>query len=90
MTNLNESLIKTLMPAKILAVQVGFSRTAVLAETDDGLRCGLTATLSNPEFEHCRQPAVCNAGHLHERKKVCFLLFCEIADSAKQQKTHLR
>lgn len=66
MTNLNESLIKTLLPGKILAVQVGFSRTAVLAETDDGIRCGLTATLSNPEFEHCRQPAVRNAGHLHE------------------------
>lgn len=66
MTNINEHLIQTLLPGKILAVQVGYSRTAILAETDDGLRCGMAATLSNPEFEHCCQPSVHNAGHLHE------------------------
>ena len=67
---LNEDLIQTLLPGKILAVQVGFSRTAVLAETSDGFRCGLAATLSNPEFEHHRQPAVRSAGHLHEMQPI--------------------
>jgi uncharacterized protein (DUF4213/DUF364 family) len=63
---INNALIQTLLPGKILAVQIGFSRTAILAETDDGIRCGLAATLSNQEYvNHC-QPAVQNAGHLHE------------------------
>lgn len=66
MTTLNERLLETLLPGKILAVQVGFSRTAILAETDEGVRCGLAATLSNLEFEHRRRPAVHKAGHLHE------------------------
>jgi len=66
MTAINESLVQTLLPGKILAVQVGFSRTAVLAETDEGIRCGVAATSLNSEFEHRCQPAVHNAGHLHE------------------------
>jgi uncharacterized protein (DUF4213/DUF364 family) len=57
---------QVILPGRILAVQVGFSRTAVLAETEDGIRCGLAATLSNPEFIHAVQPAVRQAGHLHE------------------------
>jgi uncharacterized protein (DUF4213/DUF364 family) len=63
---INEELLQSLLPGKILAVQVGLSRTAVIAETDDGLRCGLAATLSNPDFEHRCHPSVRNAGHLHE------------------------
>ena len=63
---LNEQLLQSLLPGKILAVQVGYSRTAVLVETVDGIRCGLAASLSNPDFEHHRNPAVRNAGHLHE------------------------
>ena len=66
MITLNENLIQSLLPGKILVVQVGYSRTAVLVDTDEGLRCGIAATLSNPEFEHHCQPAVRNAGHLHE------------------------
>ena len=66
MTLISEKIIQTLLPGKILAVQVGVSRTAVLAETDAGLRCGLAATLSNPEFDHQRQPRVRNAGRLLE------------------------
>ncbi len=58
--------MQSLLPGKILAVQVGLSRTAVLVETDDGIRCGLAATLSNPDFDHRRRPSVRNAGHLHE------------------------
>jgi uncharacterized protein (DUF4213/DUF364 family) len=65
---INEELIQSLLPGKILAVQVGFSRTAVIAETGDGIRCGLAATLSNPDFEHHCQPSVRNAGHLHEMR----------------------
>jgi uncharacterized protein len=66
MTSIDEAMLKTLIPGKILSVQVGFSRTAILADTDDGIRCGLAATLSNKEFKQHRQPAVCNAGRLHE------------------------
>jgi uncharacterized protein (DUF4213/DUF364 family) len=68
MMEINEKLLGSLLPGKILAAQVGLSRTAILAETDDGIRCGLAATLTNPEFEHHRHPSVCNAGHLHEMR----------------------
>lgn len=63
---INTELIQALLPGKILAVQVGLSRTAVIAETDEGLRCGLAATLSNPDFNHRCCPSVRHAGHLHE------------------------
>ncbi|MFZ5910158.1 MAG: Rossmann-like domain-containing protein [Chloroflexota bacterium] len=66
MTTVNENLLQSLLPGEILAVQVGLSRTAILAETDDGIRCGLAATLSNPDFDHHHRPSVRNAGHLHE------------------------
>ena len=56
----------TLLPGRITGIQVGYSRTAVLAETENGLSCGLAATLSNPEFEHRCHPSVKNAGHLLE------------------------
>ena len=36
---------KTLLPGKIISVQVGYYRTAVMAETDRGITCGLAATL---------------------------------------------
>jgi uncharacterized protein len=67
---INAELIQTMLPGKILAVQVGLSRTAVIAETDDGIRCGLAATLSNPDFNHRCCPSVRNAGHLHEMQAV--------------------
>jgi uncharacterized protein len=63
---INAKLIQSLIPGKILAVQVGLSRTAVIAETDDGIRCGLAATLCNPEFDHKLQPSVHRAGGLHK------------------------
>jgi len=66
MTTLNDTLLQSLLPGKILAVQVGLSRTAVVAETEAGIRCGLAATLSNVEFRHHTQPSVRKAGHLHE------------------------
>lgn len=65
-TTIEARLQEALCPGRILEVRVGPSRTVVLAETEDGIRCGLAATLSNPSFErHCR-PAVRHAGHLHE------------------------
>lgn len=64
--SIKAELLETLLPGKILAVQVGLSRTAVVAETDDGLRCGLAATLTNPGWDHRCRPQVRNAGHLHE------------------------
>ena len=68
MKTINEKLIESLLPGKILAVQVGPARTAVLAETDDGICCGLAATLCNPEFDHKLHPSVREAGDLHKMK----------------------
>jgi uncharacterized protein (DUF4213/DUF364 family) len=61
-----DRLQEAIIPGRILAVQVGLYRTAVLAETEDGIRCGLAATLSNPEFDHRDRPPVSRAGYLHE------------------------
>jgi len=66
MTGLNEKLLKSLLPGKILAVQIGLTRTAVLAETVAGIQCGLAAALSRPQSEGHHEPAVLKAGHLHE------------------------
>ena len=56
----------SLLPGKIIDIHVGYSRTAVLAETERGLSCGLAATLANPQFMHRCTPSVTNAGHLLE------------------------
>ncbi len=61
-----EKLCQAMRPGKILAVQAGLFRTAVMAETAQGTCCGIAATLRNPEFEHTRQPAVQSPGHLLE------------------------
>lgn len=70
MKTINENLIESLLPGKILAVQVGPNRTAVLAETDGGICCGLAATLSNPELDHKFHPSVREAGDLHKLSPV--------------------
>lgn len=59
-------LLDTLLPGRILSILVGMSRTAVLAETSEGLRCGLAASLANPEYDHRCNPRVARAGHLLE------------------------
>lgn len=64
--SLTGRLQQAILPGKILAVQVGLSRTCVLAETDDGIRCGLAASLTNAEFLHHVRPSVRQAGRLHE------------------------
>lgn len=66
MQRLYDQLIASLLPGKILSVLVGLSRTAVLAETDEGIRCGLAATLSNADFHYTGRHPIHRAGHLHE------------------------
>ena len=61
-----EQLQHTARPGKILSVQIGLFWTGVLAETDDGLFCGLAATLRDSEFGPERKPVVNAAGHLHQ------------------------
>lgn len=66
MQRLYDQLIASLLPGKILSVLVGLSRTAVLVETDEGIRCGLAASLSNSNFHYTGRSAIRRAGHLHE------------------------
>jgi uncharacterized protein len=68
MQKIYQRLIETMQPGKILAVQIGLSRTAVMVETGNEIRCGMAATLSNPDFEHHIRPSVQNAGNLHKMK----------------------
>ncbi|MRR29075.1 hypothetical protein EG834_01770 [bacterium] len=63
---LSSDIFTSLLPGKIIDIHVGYSRTAVLAETTRGLSCGLAATLANPAFMHRCNPSVANAGHLLE------------------------
>jgi uncharacterized protein (DUF4213/DUF364 family) len=61
-----DRLFKELVPGEILGVQVGLSRTAVLARTANGIQCGLAATLTDAEMDHHARPSVMRAGHLHQ------------------------
>ncbi len=61
-----DKLMKAIQPGKILTIQVGMSRTVVVAETTAGICCGLAATFSNPECNHRVHPSVANAGRLLE------------------------
>ena len=61
-----DRLIEELVPGEILEVQVGLSRTAVLARTAEGIQCGLAATLKDSEMDHHARPSVVRAGHLQE------------------------
>lgn len=65
-----DRLIQSILPGKIIAVQVGLSRTAVIAETDNGIRCGLAATLSNSDLDHRMETPVRNAGQLNQMQPV--------------------
>ncbi|MDR3574664.1 MAG: DUF364 domain-containing protein [Anaerolineaceae bacterium] len=64
---LTDQLRQNLRPGRILAVQVGINRTAVLAETDLGLTCGIAATIINPGLEYCRDFAIKSAGMLQSQ-----------------------
>jgi hypothetical protein len=65
---ITKRLSEILIPGQILPVQVGITWTAVLAEVEGEIRCGLAGTMSNPEFEHHHQPSVRSAGRLHEMR----------------------
>ena len=58
--NIKEKLLQSILPGKIVAVQIGISRTVVVAETEFGLRGGLAASLSDP----CCNTSVRGAGRL--------------------------
>lgn len=59
-------LLDSIQQGKILNIQVGMSRTAVVAETGAGISCGLAATFSDPGCNHKIHPSVKNAGRLLE------------------------
>lgn len=59
-----ERLLNAIQPGRILNIQVGMSRTAVVAETQSGIHCGLAATFSNPDCDHRKFPSVAKAGCL--------------------------
>jgi uncharacterized protein (DUF4213/DUF364 family) len=61
---ITDRLLDEIQPGKTLSIQVGMSRTAVLAEPDDGIHCGLAATFSNPDDNHHINPSVAKAGLL--------------------------
>lgn len=60
-------LISSLPEGRIVSVTVGLFWTAVVVESQGIHRCGLAATLINPEFEHARLSAVAEAGSLEQR-----------------------
>jgi len=63
-----DKLLNTIQPGRILNIQVGMSRTVVVAETETGIHCGLAATFSNPDVDHHVCPSVANAGWLLEMR----------------------
>ena len=65
---ITDRILEQIRPGKILSIQVGMTRTAVTAETEDGIRCGLAATYSNPDCNHHTHPSVTNAGLLLDLK----------------------
>lgn len=65
--NIFEWIIPSLPEGQIISLNVGLFWTAVEVERQGIRQCGLAATLSNPEFEHARIPAVEKAGSLEQR-----------------------
>lgn len=59
-------LLPTLPEGKITAVHIGLYWTAVLAEVDGELRCGLAATVGDDAHHYTTEPAVSHAGSLTE------------------------
>lgn len=63
MSALLDDLLSSLLPGNIISVLIGLHWTAVVSETEGGLRCGLASTLSSP-YTHHGQPNVPQAGQL--------------------------
>jgi len=62
-----KQLISSLSEARVINVDIGLFWTAVVVEKYGKLSCGLSASLSNDEFEHARMPAVGFAGRLEQK-----------------------
>lgn len=59
-------LLPTLPEGKITAIHMGLYWTAVLAEVDGELRCGLAATVGDDSHHFTAEPSIACAGHLTE------------------------
>jgi uncharacterized protein len=64
LNSIYDALLSALPPAEIVQVEVGLFWTAVVAEVNGVRKCGLAATLQNPEYEYSRLPVVNHAGKL--------------------------
>lgn len=59
-------LLPTLPEGKIISIHMGLYWTAVLAEVDGEIRCGLSSTVSDESHHYTTEPSVSHAGHLTE------------------------
>ncbi len=68
--NTTETLFNRLLPTlpegKIISIHMGLYWTAVLAEVDGEIRCGLAATVGDDSHHYTTEPSVSRAGHLTE------------------------
>jgi len=68
--NTTETLFNRLLPTlpegKIISIHMGLYWTAVLAEVDGEIRCGLAATVGDDSHHYTTEPSVFRAGHLTE------------------------
>ena len=64
MTYIISKLLANLPDGKVINVALGLFMTAVVVDSRGAIRCGLAATLKNPEFEHAQLAAVRNSGQL--------------------------
>ncbi len=62
--NIFTHILPSLPDGKVIHVDIGLFWIAVVVEHNGIKRCGLSAALTNPEFEHARHPAVKQAGSL--------------------------
>jgi uncharacterized protein (DUF4213/DUF364 family) len=60
-------LLSTLPDGELLTVQVGVYWTAVVAEVEGEIRCGLAGTLGDDSHHYTNEPSIPDSGHLHER-----------------------
>lgn len=64
MASIVNNLLTDLPDGKVVEVTVGLFMTAVVVDSGGASRCGLAATLKNPEFEHAQLAAVRDSGQL--------------------------
>jgi len=61
-----DRLLSTLPKGKIINIYMGLYWTAVLAEVDGEIRCGLAATVGDDSHHYTTEPSVSRAGYLTE------------------------